>query len=83
MHAAQIHRTTASLLIRLDALRTCHCGTRPILYNMRTNRAYSIMVQALKPMTSGTKSEGRFAKQDFVYLHDEDAYHCPAGERPK
>ena len=34
-------------------------------------------------MTPGTKSEGRFAKQDFVYLPDEDAYHCPAGERPK
>jgi Transposase DDE domain len=36
-----------------------------------------------KPMTSGAKSEGRFAKQDFVYLPDEDAYRCPAGERLK
>ena len=25
-------------------------------------------------------TEGRFGKQDFVYLTDEDAYRCPAGE---
>src|SRR5436309_13933833 len=24
---------------------------------------------------------GRFGKQDFVYLPDEDAYRCPAGEQ--
>jgi macrodomain Ter protein organizer (MatP/YcbG family) len=36
-----------------------------------------------KPMTSGAKSHGRFGKQDFVYLHDEDVYLCPAGERPE
>src|SRR3977135_1732124 len=34
-----------------------------------------------KPMTSGAKSEGRFGKQDFAYLPEEDAYRCPAGER--
>ena len=34
-----------------------------------------------KPMTSGAKSDGRFGKQDFVYLPEEDAYRCPAGER--
>jgi hypothetical protein len=27
-----------------------------------------------KPMTSGAKSKGRFGKQEFVYLPDEDAY---------
>jgi hypothetical protein len=26
---------------------------------------------------------GRFGKQDFVYLSDEDAYRCPAGEKLK
>ena len=31
-----------------------------------------------KPMTSGAKSEGRFGKQDFVYLPEENAYRCPA-----
>src|ERR1700740_81695 len=34
-----------------------------------------------KPMTLGHKSDGRFGKQDFVYLPEEDAYRCPAGER--
>jgi hypothetical protein len=31
-----------------------------------------ITVTLPKPMTSGAKSEGRFGKQDFVYLPDED-----------
>lgn len=30
--------------------------------------------------TSGAKAEGRFGKQDFVYIADEDVYRCPAGE---
>jgi transposase len=34
-----------------------------------------------KPFTSGAKAHGRFGKQDFVYLPDEDAYRCPAGQR--
>src|SRR5579863_6663322 len=33
-----------------------------------------------KPMTSGAKAMGRFGKQDFVYLPDQDAYRCPAGQ---
>ena len=33
-----------------------------------------------KPLTSGAKAEGRFGKQDFVYLPEQDAYRCPAGE---
>jgi transposase len=32
-----------------------------------------------KPQTSGAKAEGRFGKQDFVHLPDQDAYRCPAG----
>jgi transposase/macrodomain Ter protein organizer (MatP/YcbG family) len=40
-----------------------------------------ITVTLPKPMTSGAKSEGRFGKQDFPYLPEEDAYRCPAGER--
>jgi Transposase DDE domain len=31
-------------------------------------------------MTSGAKSAGRFGKQDFLYLPEEDVYRCPAGE---
>jgi transposase len=40
-----------------------------------------IAVTLPKPMTSGAKSSGRFGKQDFVYLPEEDAYRCPAGEK--
>jgi transposase len=34
-----------------------------------------------KPLTSGAKAAGRFGKQDFVYLAEEDAYLCPAGQK--
>src|ERR1700745_898211 len=40
-----------------------------------------ITVTSPKPMTSGAKSEGRFGKQDFVYLPTEDVYRCPAGQK--
>lgn len=33
-----------------------------------------------KPMTSGAKADGRFGKQDFVYLAEQEAYRCPVGE---
>jgi transposase len=39
-----------------------------------------ITVTLPKPMTSGAKADGRFGKQDFVYLPTEDMYRCPAGE---
>jgi hypothetical protein len=42
-----------------------------------------ITVTLPKPLTSGAKSEGRFGKQDFVYVPEEDVYRCPAGERLK
>jgi Transposase DDE domain len=34
-----------------------------------------------KPLTSGAKSQGRFGKQDFVYVSEKDVYRCPAGEQ--
>src|SRR5919198_5296834 len=40
-----------------------------------------ITVTLPKPMTSGAKADGRFGKQDFVYIADQDVYRCPAGER--
>lgn len=40
-----------------------------------------ITVTLPKPMTSGAKADGRFGKQDFVYLSSEDVYRCPAGEK--
>ena len=42
-----------------------------------------ITVTLPKPMTSGMEAKGRFGKQDFVYLGDEDVYRCPAGEKLK
>jgi hypothetical protein len=40
-----------------------------------------ITVTLPKPQTSSAKAEGRFGKQDFVYVAAEDVYRCPAGER--
>jgi transposase len=40
-----------------------------------------ITVTLPKPMTSNAKAEGRFGKQDFRYVTEEDVYVCPAGER--
>jgi transposase len=40
-----------------------------------------ITVTLPKPMTSGAKADGRFGKQDFVYVPAEDVYRCPAGEK--
>jgi len=40
-----------------------------------------ITVTLPKPMTSNSKAEGRFGKQDFRYVVEEDVYICPAGER--
>lgn len=34
-----------------------------------------------KPLTSGSKADGRFGKQDFVYIAQDDEYRCPAGQR--
>ena len=40
-----------------------------------------ITVTLPKPMTSNAKAEGRFGKQDFRYVADENVYVCPAGEK--
>src|SRR6202167_2325316 len=40
-----------------------------------------ITVTLPKPMTSNSKAEGRFGKQDFRYVAAEDVYVCPAGEK--
>jgi transposase len=40
-----------------------------------------ITVTLPKPMTSNSKAEGRFGKQDFRYVAAEDVYVCPAGQR--
>src|SRR5258707_86827 len=40
-----------------------------------------ITVTLPKPQTSDAKSDGRFGKQDFRYVAEEDIYICPAGEK--
>jgi len=40
-----------------------------------------ITVTLPKPMTSNSKAQGRFGKQDFRYVATEDVYMCPADER--
>ena len=34
-----------------------------------------------KCMTSNSRAEGRFDRQDFIYVAEDDEYRCPAGER--
>jgi hypothetical protein len=40
-----------------------------------------ITVTLPKPQTSNNKAKGRFVRQDFRYVAEEDVYICPAGER--
>jgi len=42
-----------------------------------------ITVTLPKPQTSGAKADGRFGKQDFRYVAEEDVYVCPANETLK
>jgi transposase len=35
----------------------------------------------LKSLTSNSRAEGRFDKQDFIYIASDDEYRCPAGQR--
>ncbi len=41
--------------------------------------AMGVTAYVPRPLTSGAKADGRFGKQDFVYLPDQDVYRCPAG----
>ena len=40
-----------------------------------------VTVTLPKPLTSGSRSKGRFVKQDFRYVANDDVYICPADER--
>lgn len=41
--------------------------------------AMGVTTYVPRPLTSGAKADGRFGKQDFVYLPAQDVYRCPAG----
>ena len=40
-----------------------------------------VSVVVPKPLTSNSRTRGRFDKRDFVYLAQSNAYRCPAGQR--
>ncbi|MDB5471400.1 MAG: hypothetical protein JWR84_2960 [Caulobacter sp.] len=46
---------------------------------IRACEAMGVTPYVPKPLTSGAKADGRFGKQDFVYLPDQDVYRCPSG----
>ena len=52
----------------------------------RANRSRSVKRPALcqwvpKTLTSNSLADGRFDKQDFIYIASDDEYRCPAGQR--
>jgi transposase len=44
-----------------------------------TCEAIGVTPYVPKPLTSGAKADGRFGKQDFTYLPEQDVYRCPGG----
>jgi len=48
---------------------------------IRTCEGIGVTAFVPRPLTSGAKAQGRFGKQDFIYVEQEDIYRCPAGER--
>lgn len=46
---------------------------------IRACEAIGVTAYVPKPMNSTAKSDGRFGKQDFVYLPEQDVYRCPSG----
>jgi hypothetical protein len=67
----------AKAVLRTETLEAVYFSSLEIL----ACHEAGITVTLPKPQTSGAKSDGRFGKQDFVYLPEEDAYRCPAGEQ--
>jgi hypothetical protein len=39
-----------------------------------------VAVDTVNHLIAAAKLGGRFGKQDFVYLADQDVYRCPAGQ---
>ena len=48
---------------------------------IRTCELAGIQTLVPKSLTSRSKLEGRFTKQDFVYVEEDDEFRCPAGQR--
>jgi len=48
--------------------------------DLLTCRDMGIHALVPKPDTSNARAAGRYGKEDFLYLPDQDAYRCPAGQ---
>src|ERR1700738_5187840 len=73
------NETKAALGVeKLDAVADCGYFNSE---EIRACEEAGITVTLPKPMTSNAKAEGRFGKQDFRYVADQDLYVCPAGEK--
>ena len=44
-------------------------------------KANGIAAYAPKPLTSNSRSAGRYGKDEFTYISSENIYRCPAGEK--
>lgn len=47
--------------------------------DIRACKEMGVSALAPKTQTSNAKAHGRFSKEDFVYIPEEDVYRCPAG----
>ena len=63
----------------VNGIRRCACSNGSMLNARRLDIEADITVTLPKSMTSGAKSDGRFGKQDFVYIAEEDVF---LGVRP-
>ena len=77
--SAMANKTKAALAVEeLDVV--ADRGYFSSLEILACNEA-SVTVTLPKPVTSGIKAKGRFGKQDFRYVQEDDVYICPARER--
>ncbi len=80
---AQLARIAKQTKVTLEATKLAIVADRGTSAARRFLSATKsgITVTLPKPTTSNAKAEGRFGKQDFRYLTEEDIYICPAGEK--
>jgi transposase len=48
--------------------------------DLLTCRDMGVSALVPKPDTSNARAASRYGKEDFLYLSDQDAYRCPAGQ---
>jgi hypothetical protein len=85
---AQLHESPDQQISLTDpdarSMATSGRGTGTVGYNVQTavDEQAGITTFVPNPLISGSKAEGRFGKQDFIYLIASDEYRCPAGQLP-